>query len=381
MNVKSWIKEHLAKTFSSCHRKHSPTSPVLYGDSFWYDCPNLWEPSVLIALKDLCRPGMTVFDVGANMGGLTSAISRLVGPHGMVCSFEASPRIIGHLQANVVKQGHHNVFVYHRAVFSKSNSVITIYEGFHLNDSIFADNSPSKVGRSVKTVALDDFYDSTGLVPEVIKMDIEGAEYDALLGAKRLIGAHRPHLLLEQQGNDGRCFNFLANLGYRAVDLATYQEILSITESSPPALLNILYAHTDVLSSTPYKLPIKTADAGRIDLTQFAKNDLRGLTSKSIPMTAGRYLFDADFTASDTSNNLMCGVKFNGVVIFRYNAYSKLLAENYRKWVVDLPFDGEISIYFDFIDGTSDESFRLKEVRMRKLEGISTSTWAKIAVD
>lgn len=179
LNIKKKIKTHLLAFI----RHNVETKPTLYGDSYWYAGPNLWEPTVMLALRDLCKPGTVVFDVGGNMGGLTSAMARLVGPKGTVCTFEASPRIIGYLQGNVVAQGHHNVTVYHRAVYSKSNEIITIYDGDHLNDSIYAEQSPTKVGRPVKTLALDDFCDATGFSPDVIKMDIEGAEYDALIGS------------------------------------------------------------------------------------------------------------------------------------------------------------------------------------------------------
>ena len=47
---------------------------TLYGIAPWYQ-ENLWEPTVQIALRDLCKPGDVVFDVGANFAGLTTVMS------------------------------------------------------------------------------------------------------------------------------------------------------------------------------------------------------------------------------------------------------------------------------------------------------------------
>ena len=54
------------------------TNVMSFGISPWYE-ENLWEPTVQIILKDLCKSGDIVFDVGANFGGLTTLMSRIVG--------------------------------------------------------------------------------------------------------------------------------------------------------------------------------------------------------------------------------------------------------------------------------------------------------------
>lgn len=56
--------------------------------------PIFGEPTSDLAIRDYCRPGDVVFDVGSNAGGLALMMSRLVGPRGIVLAFEASPRII-----------------------------------------------------------------------------------------------------------------------------------------------------------------------------------------------------------------------------------------------------------------------------------------------
>jgi FkbM family methyltransferase len=376
------LKNKIKSKLLSFIRHNVGQGITLYGDSYWYASPNLWEPTVMLALRDLCKPGTVVFDVGRNMGGLTSAMSRLVGPNGTVCTFEASPRIIGHLQGNVVVQGHRNVTVYHRAVYSKSNEIITIYDGDHLNDSIYAEQSPTKVGRPVKTLALDDFCDACGFAPDVIKMDIEGAEYDALLGSVRMVERDHPHFLLEQQASDMRCFDFLVARGYVAIDLSNYRQIRSIADYPQGApLRNVLFIHQDRLSETSYSLPLQTTNICTLSATDFEKNHMNGITSKIFELEAGRYLLDVDFTAEGTNNNMMCGVRSEGLDIFRYHGYSKLIAGSYREWVIELPRKTNVHLYFDFHDSSSDPTFDLCAVAIKKLNGLANPLWASLVAD
>ena len=102
----------------------------------WWET-NFWEPSVQLALRDLIKPGSIIFDVGANLAGLAILMSRLTGPRGIVCAFEASPRIIELTHGNIIASGCNNIQLYHNAIFSESGKDLMIYAGGHLNDSIY----------------------------------------------------------------------------------------------------------------------------------------------------------------------------------------------------------------------------------------------------
>ena len=344
-----------------------------YGDSFWYASPNLWEPPVQTALKDLCRPGATVFDVGANFGGLTSVMSRLVGPRGVVCSFEASPRIFRHLQGNIVKQGHNNVTAYHCAVYSRSNERVKIYPGDHLNDSIYdyGHGRPDEF-YWVNTVSLDAFCAKTGLVPSVVKMDIEGAEFDALNGAVELIAAHKPHLILEQQPTDTRCIELLRGNGYAALDLNSYSMIKGASDfPENVGLRNVLFVHPSRIAELPYAVPPVFEEITKLCAKDFSHANSSFTTTRALRLKPGRYLADMGFSASGSANELMCGVKVDGQVIFRYHGYSKLLADSYRDWVFDIPREADVQLYFDFLNDTFDDSFSLRSAQVRRLSGFS----------
>ena len=67
------------------------------------------------------------------------------------------------------------------------------------------------------TITLDDLAERT-FVPDVVKIDIEGAEAGALAGAGRILAERRPGLLVEVHGADVEeaCLEILQSYGYRA---------------------------------------------------------------------------------------------------------------------------------------------------------------------
>lgn len=386
--VKKRVKATLARSIKWIMDKSGLLFPgTLYQDSWWYESPNLWEPPVLLILKDLIRAGMVAYDVGGNVGGLTSAMARLVGPGGTVCSFEASPRIFAHLQRNVALQGHSNVTVYHNAVYSTSNDTIMVYEGDHLNDSIFIEQSPTKKGYPVKTMALDDFCEATGLYPELIKMDIEGAEFGALLGSARMIERAKPHIVFEQifarerQPADMKCIEFLNNLGYVCMDVNTYRQVCSYEDFPAGAnIRNILAIHEAKLDCTPYKFPITKTHVRTLTDKNFNSSKSISYTSEEFKLKRGRYAMDVSFVAEGFSNNLVCGVRANDRVLFRNNAYSRLIAESYRDWVFEMTEPGTVCVFFDFLDGTSDPTFRIDCVTVEIIDGLRMPQWAQLVM-
>lgn len=376
-SLKNWLKSKLRQALAipglegsiqKLKNAISDDSKSIFGISFWYE-GNLWEPPVQIALRDLCRPGDIVFDVGANFGGLTTAMSRMVGSRGIVCAFEASPRIIGICQKNVVMSGCNNVQVYHSAVYSKSHETVPIYLGGHLNDSIYSTNEAETAAFNIKTIALDDFVAFTNLVPNLIKMDIEGAEFDAIVGATNTISSAKPHLILETQPTDTRCLDFLRDQGYLAIDLNSYQEIKSPSDyPKGVSIRNNLYIHKDRLAETPHSLPFTFVEVKTLTRDDFAVQSNSLITLKTpLKLDKGRYLLDLDFIAEGTDNEIMCGIKLGEDIIFRYHAYTKLIADSYKDWVFDLTNTSEVSIYFEFLNGTSDKTFVIKGAKIMRI--------------
>ncbi len=237
-----------------------------------------------------------------------------------------------------------------------------------MNDSIYAppQKPTASVGR-VRTLALDDFVEMYGLVPSLIK--IEGAEYDALLGSSSLIEHRRPVFILEQQTNDTRCLETLCSHNYLAVDLNSYREISSPNNfPSGVAPHNLLFIPREGLGLLPYPFPCHVESVGELVTADFCVQG--GVTrSGEISVVPGCYLPDVRFSACGLQNELVCGVQCEGGVLFRYHAYSKLLAESYRDWVVDVQRPSTPVIYFEFLAGTWDETFRIEGASIKRIRG------------
>jgi len=168
---------------------------------------------------EMVGKGDTVLDIGAHVGYFTLLASRLVGEHGRVLAVEPSPRNYRYLQTHLRLNGIVNVTTIQAAV-SECAGTEPFAEGeCHLGGSL------SEKGRTtVSVLRLDDLYESGAIEsPRVIKMDIEGAEYRALLGAKKIITEHRPVIILETHGQEMReaCAGLLQGFGYRLELLPT----------------------------------------------------------------------------------------------------------------------------------------------------------------
>lgn len=130
------------------------------------------------------KPNDVIIDVGAGMGEDSLLFARKVGPDGMVFAFEAHPATFACLSA-VCRVNHlNNVTIENLAAFS-SNTTITIEDGG--DDDAWHENSvmisSSAAGNQVQAIRIDDYeplhaYHSI----DFLKMNIEGAEVDALLG-------------------------------------------------------------------------------------------------------------------------------------------------------------------------------------------------------
>ena len=322
---------------------------------FWKKEPT--EASVQLVFREYCKPGDIVFDIGANKGALSKLMSRFVGPKGIVCAFEASPRVIELLHYNLVLAGCHNVTVYNRAVYHETGAKVGLYEVSHLNESLYNTYSPldkrdATLDDQVLTVTLDDFVDQSGLVPSFIKIDIEGAELDALRGAHKLLSQHKPTLVLEQGPTVMHCYEHLRGLGYIAIDLADYRRLPTAADfAAGQPIMDILYVHESKAKDDPYwniGEPDLVADIEASDLVNTSGADFSMKTP--LILGPGRYVCLADFSATNDQNHYYVGVKGREGEYVRYSAGLKLLADCYAKWVFHLFDEDTITPYIQCIN-------------------------------
>ena len=177
-----------------------------------------WDEHVTRALMDAVGPGATVVDVGANIGYFSLLAASCVGHTGQVLSIEPTQRNLGrlcdHLWLNQCSQV---------AVLSVAAGRRTDWANINFptyNNAGAATLRPMSTVQSQRAmvVALDDVFERYGLVPDFIKIDVEGFELEALLGMERTLRDHGPVVVCELTDE------FLREVGQSATDLVRFME-------------------------------------------------------------------------------------------------------------------------------------------------------------
>jgi len=174
-------------------------------------CQGCHEPQLTSLLLPFLGPGMTAFDIGANIGYYTLLMARRVGPAGMVHSFEINENVLDLLDENIRLAKVGNVKIARRAVARTSGQM----EFFVPRPGDEAEGSLKKSQRyeaaktvKVSSVSLDDYIEENKIKRvHFIKIDVEGAEYEAFEGARNLLSSNnKPVIMFEAL--DTACMNF-----------------------------------------------------------------------------------------------------------------------------------------------------------------------------
>ena len=160
----------------------------------------LWEPNLTALIKARLKPGDCFVDVGSNVGYFTLLGSQLVGPAGKVVSIEAVPRTFGLLAANIAANPAENVRPLNVAVWDKEEQ-LTLFVSPDVIDCTSTAIPSLAEGRGLRekcNVAAAPL--SSLLTPDevaaarLIKIDVEGAERQAIAGFGRVLERGRKDL-------------------------------------------------------------------------------------------------------------------------------------------------------------------------------------------
>jgi FkbM family methyltransferase len=182
------------------------------------------EPEVQQALAELVKPGQTVYDVGANIGFFTMLCSRLVGPQGKVYAFEPIPQNLVTLRHNIALNGLTNVVVVDKALSASTGTAemfVSPWSAFHslnVEGASKQENHGAEAGEIVvETVTLDEFVEREGAPPpDLIKIDVEGAELIVVQGMRETLRSKQPLLLCELHDTKLAYSDFVDSIDYRA---------------------------------------------------------------------------------------------------------------------------------------------------------------------
>lgn len=159
------------------------------------------ERAVQQLLVEYLHAGDCFYDIGAHIGFFSLLAARTVGPTGTVIAIEPDPSNGRTLHANVHKNDFSHVQVIQAASwsstgtlhFERANTASSLMEG-----RVSADCNQKGATIDVHGIALDDLIRHRGFAPpNLVKIDIEGGESEALTGAEFTFRRYRPVLLCE----------------------------------------------------------------------------------------------------------------------------------------------------------------------------------------
>jgi FkbM family methyltransferase len=163
------------------------------------------EPEVQKAILAAVRPGAVVYDIGAHIGTIALGTARLVGNLGRVVAFDGDPENVERLRGNSARnelQDHLQAL--HTVVWSRTTSDGIHFRRGTINKSqggVKADGQHPVLAKgeiiNVPAITLDDFVATVGPPPQLIKIDVEGGEYEVLRGGTSLFATQRPLLIAE----------------------------------------------------------------------------------------------------------------------------------------------------------------------------------------
>ena len=146
----------------------------------WYDHDWAALEEITLLREGKLRPGATVFDLGAHQAVVALVLAHVVGPEGRVVALEGDDHAAAVGRRNLMRNGELNVTLHHAAVAASDGQLSFGHDG-SVSDELSdwrADQGPA---RSIDSLAAEHGW------PDVLFLDVEGYEVEALSGATKTL--------------------------------------------------------------------------------------------------------------------------------------------------------------------------------------------------
>jgi FkbM family methyltransferase len=173
------------------------------------------------------KKGHIVVDVGAFIGGYTYMFSELVGSKGKVYAFEPVPYLFNILRFHSSLFNLKNVLTENKAVADHEGYLKLILSEEHVQDNrlAYAENGNKYV--LINTTSLDKYFEKQSVLPDIVKIDVQGADYKVIKGMINLIKKKNLVIFCEfwpegirRCGDDPLEFlKFISNLGFKIFEI------------------------------------------------------------------------------------------------------------------------------------------------------------------
>jgi len=188
-------------------QKIGPYGPFYFHPCFTFSPFNQWgndHNAGFIACIESCRNKQCVIDIGAHIGLVAMPMSQVLAPNGKVYAFEPATANRRYLEYHLTKNHITNVEVLPVLVGNDIKDEVTFFEldgDTGMNSVVPMQHQGDFKPSQKKQTTLDSFCEQHHLIPEVIKIDVEGYELAVLVGAQQTL-----------KNNNARCRKYAKNM-------------------------------------------------------------------------------------------------------------------------------------------------------------------------
>lgn len=172
------------------------------------------ESKISRVFVGLCRDARCVLDIGAHVGWYT-CLAAIAAPLAEITAFEMHATNALVTRRNIAVNGLKHAKVVNTAVCDRHRGIASFQIGRStLEHRLAAPGNPGV--REVRTVSIDGWCEDGGQIPEVVKIDVEGAEIAVLRGMRRILKQYSPSIIVEvhSAAKKAACAFLLSQFGY-----------------------------------------------------------------------------------------------------------------------------------------------------------------------
>ena len=198
----------------------------------------VYESFILDLIKKHLSSGMTFIDIGANIGQHSMYAAALVGQTGQVHSYEPIPALFNQLSKSSSSNGFETIIHTHNYALGNKEATEKLFVSENIGGSSLVHEDKTTETITVQIKKGDKELLALSRI-DIIKIDVEGYEYEVLEGIKESLAKHSPVILLEfsgdfylkQKNNNGRkILDLLKELEYSLYDIE--DSLAEITDNS-----------------------------------------------------------------------------------------------------------------------------------------------------
>ena len=167
-------------------------SQLIDSSIYFYGC---FEEETTKRLSKMVEPGMTILDIGANVGCHTLPMAMSVGPTGKIIAFEPMEWARKKLITNIGLNEFDNISIEDIALSDEPGRQLLRFKSNWPLDKISQPEACTE--QDITLEKLDDYVDRKKLNVDLIKIDVDGFEYKVFRGAYNLLKKQKPVILTE----------------------------------------------------------------------------------------------------------------------------------------------------------------------------------------